>query len=193
MVYQQSNWVRALTVRDNVAIPLLLLGLQRSEAVRRADQALEQVGLRQLADHRPTELSGGQQQRVAVARALIHNPSILIADEPTGNLDFESGTALMQLLKDLHTQQHKTIIMVTHDLEYVRYADRAVKLFDGKVEQIVENVEEAAFNKQLSTQLKRGAVTSDPQATPETKPPARSGPPTLQRRTTKPTVSVVSI
>lgn len=136
MVYQQPNWIKALTVRENVAFPMFLLGGSRDTALDRADDLLSQLDLLQWAHYRPTELSGGQQQRVAVARALINNPQVIIADEPTGNLDFENGQKLMNMLFELNRDQEKTVIMVTHDLEYLPYSKTAVHIFDGGVDGI---------------------------------------------------------
>lgn len=135
MVYQQPNWIKALRVVDNVAFPLLLLGESRPEAQKKARSMLETVGMAHRAQYWPTELSSGQQQRVALARALIVNPKVIIADEPTGNLDFESGQALMELLVDLN-RQDKTIIMVTHDLDYLKYAKQVIRMLDGRIVEI---------------------------------------------------------
>ncbi len=136
MIYQQPNWIKSMNVVENVAFPLILLGMEKEQASQRALELLTQVNLLDWANYMPTELSGGQQQRIALARGLANNPEIIIADEPTGNLDFQAGQNVMQLLSDLNTKQGKTVIMVTHDLEYLRYARKAVRLLDGKVEQI---------------------------------------------------------
>jgi ABC-type lipoprotein export system ATPase subunit len=133
MIYQQPNWIRSMTVLRNVAFPLLLLGMEETEAFAKAQKQLESVGLAEWSGYIPTELSSGQQQRIALARGLVNDPAVIIADEPTGNLDFDSGQAMMQLLFDLNQQQKKTIIMVTHDLEYLRFASSAIRLLDGKI------------------------------------------------------------
>ena len=133
MIYQQPNWVKSMSVVENVAFPLLLLGHGRDEAHAKALEFLEKVGMVDWGGYHPTELSGGQQQRVALARALVHQPAVLIADEPTGNLDFVAGQEMMQLLTDLNQKHGITIIMVTHDLEYVKYATRVIQMLDGKV------------------------------------------------------------
>lgn len=159
MVYQQSNWIKSLTVAENVAFPLLLLGHDVDMARQQALEMISKVGLGEWADYIPTELSGGQQQRIAVARALINNPEVIIADEPTGNLDFESGKELMNLLRDLNDKEDKTIIMVTHDLDYVKYSNRAIKLFDGNVEEIIDDVQSSAWVQQLRS--KRSVLHSD--------------------------------
>jgi putative ABC transport system ATP-binding protein len=133
MVYQQPNWIKALTVLENVSFPLLLLGVDKPRAMAKAYEKIKQVKMDEWANYRPTELSGGQQQRVALARALINNPEIIIADEPTGNLDFASGEMIMQLFDDLNKTTGKTVIMVTHDLEYLKYAKSVIRMRDGTI------------------------------------------------------------
>lgn len=133
MVYQQSNWIHSLSVLENVAFPLMLLGIPRPTALSRAMEALELTGMKDRASYVPAELSSGQQQRVALSRAIVTDPDLIIADEPTGNLDFEAGQALMQLLKYLNDTRKKTVIMVTHDLEYVRFARSVMRMFDGAI------------------------------------------------------------
>ncbi|MEI7579824.1 MAG: ABC transporter ATP-binding protein [bacterium] len=135
-VYQQSNWIKAINVIENVAFPLTLLGVSRTERLERATRLLESVQMLDWAHYNPAELSSGQQQKVSLVRALISDPQIIIADEPTGNLDFESGSNLMKLLKKLSTLHQKTILMVTHDLDYLKLADKAINLFDGQVTKI---------------------------------------------------------
>lgn len=133
MIYQQANWIKALNVIENVAFPLTLLGMENLDGIKKAMEKLEAVSMLNWANYQPTELSSGQQQRIAVARALVNNPQLIVADEPTGNLDFESGKAMMFLLSDLNQKMGKTIIMVTHDLEYLAYAKSAVSMLDGQV------------------------------------------------------------
>ncbi len=133
MIYQQPNWIRSLTVVENVAFPLSLLGIEKEQRIIKAFAMLEKVNMVDRAGYTPSELSSGQQQKVALARALITEPEIIIADEPTGNLDFESGQELMQILTKLNVEQGKTIVMVTHDLEYLKYAKNTVKMIDGKI------------------------------------------------------------
>jgi putative ABC transport system ATP-binding protein len=131
-VFQAFNLIGDLTVYENVELPLTYRGMGGAERKRRTLEALERVGMAHRMKHYPAQLSGGQQQRVAVARALAGDPSILLADEPTGNLDSANGEAVMDLLTELH-KGGATICMVTHDPRYARYADRSIDLFDGKI------------------------------------------------------------
>jgi putative ABC transport system ATP-binding protein len=139
-IFQAFNLIGDLTVYENVELPLTYRGMPGSERKRRVHEALERVGMSHRVKHYPSQLSGGQQQRVAVARALAGDPSILLADEPTGNLDSANGEAVMDLLRDLH-RNGATICMVTHDPRYSRYADRTVHLFDGRI--VEESVQQA--------------------------------------------------
>jgi putative ABC transport system ATP-binding protein len=131
-IFQSFNLISSLTALDNVAYPLRFDGVPRRQRQERAYELLQQVGLAERVLHRPTELSGGQQQRVAVARALINNPPIILADEPTGNLDTTSGQSIMALLADLH-QQGRTVLVVTHDPRMAEFATQTVRLLDGKI------------------------------------------------------------
>jgi len=131
-IFQSFNLIGDLTVYENVELPLTYRGMKSSERRDRVTQALERVGMGHRAKHLPSQLSGGQQQRVAVARALVGQPLILLADEPTGNLDSKNGEAVMELLRDLH-RAGSTICMVTHDPRFARHADRTIHLFDGRV------------------------------------------------------------
>jgi putative ABC transport system ATP-binding protein len=140
-IFQSFNLIGDLTVFENVELPLTYRGMRSAERRERVQKALERVGMGHRAKHLPSQLSGGQQQRVAVARALVGEPSILLADEPTGNLDSRNGEAVMELLRDLH-RNGSTICMVTHDPRFARHADRNVHLFDGRV--VDENVEATA-------------------------------------------------
>lgn len=133
MVFQQANWIKAFNVWENVAYPLYLSGISMEKAKERAREVLTEVGLSEWMDHRPTELSGGQQQRVALARALSTDPWILIADEPTGNLDSLAGTELLELLTRLNREKHRMIIMVTHDMGFLPLANRRIMIKDGQV------------------------------------------------------------
>ncbi len=131
-IFQSFNLIGDLTVFENVELPLTYRGMRTAERRQRAEAALERVGMAHRAKHLPSQLSGGQQQRVAVARAVAGEPLILLADEPTGNLDSRSGEAVMDLLHELH-QTGATICMVTHDPRYARHAERSIHLFDGRV------------------------------------------------------------
>jgi putative ABC transport system ATP-binding protein len=131
-IFQSFNLIGDLTVYENVELPLTYRGMRAAERKARVQEALARVGMSHRAKHLPSQLSGGQQQRVAVARALVGQPSILLADEPTGNLDSRNGEAVMDLLRDLH-QQGATICMVTHDPRFARHAERTIHLFDGRV------------------------------------------------------------
>ncbi|MBZ4377140.1 ABC transporter ATP-binding protein [Corallococcus sp. AS-1-6] len=133
-IFQSFNLIGDLTVFENVELPLTYRGLPAQERKQRVERALERVGMAHRARHLPGQLSGGQQQRVAVARAVAGDPLILLADEPTGNLDSKNGEAVMQLLSDLH-KAGSTICMVTHDPAHARIATRTVSLFDGRVVQ----------------------------------------------------------
>ncbi len=137
-IFQAFNLIGDLTVYENVELPLTYRGMGSAERKKRVHEALERVGMSHRVKHYPSQLSGGQQQRVAVARALVGEPAILLADEPTGNLDSANGEAVMELLRELH-RAGATICMVTHDPRYARHADRSVHLFDGRI--VEENVE----------------------------------------------------
>lgn len=129
-IFQNFNLIGDLTVAENVELPLTYRGVSKAERRRRVDEVLERVNVAHRAKHYPAQLSGGQQQRVAVARALAGNPSVLLADEPTGNLDSAHGEAVMELLAELHVGG-STIVMVTHDRRFATYAQRTVGLLDG--------------------------------------------------------------
>jgi len=131
-IFQSFNLIGDLTVFENVELPLTYRGMAASERKTRVTAALERVGMAHRARHLPSQLSGGQQQRVAVARALVGEPAILLADEPTGNLDSRNGEAVMELLSELH-RGGATICMVTHDPRFARSADCTIQLFDGRV------------------------------------------------------------
>ncbi|HOJ34487.1 MAG TPA: ABC transporter ATP-binding protein [Candidatus Hydrogenedentes bacterium] len=137
-VFQSFNLIPQLTVRENIALPLFYLGWDAAKSAARAVELAEMVGLGNRINHKPSELSGGQQQRVAIARALANDPKIILADEPTGNLDSATGEQVMELLKSLN-ESGKTIIMVTHEPDIAAYAGRRIHMRDGHVEYI-ENV-----------------------------------------------------
>lgn len=132
MIYQQPNWIKAFTVLENVMFALRINGESDKVSREKALAVLTMVGMDKWQGYIPTELSSGQQQKVALARAIVTNPQIIIADEPTGNLDFKSGQEVMELLKKFNNNE-KTIIMVTHDLEYLTFATRSIVMFDGQI------------------------------------------------------------
>jgi putative ABC transport system ATP-binding protein len=138
-VFQQFNLIPTLTALENVILPTIFQGLPESARISRAKHLLERVGLGERLHHKPNELSGGQQQRVAIARSLVNNPEIILADEPTGNLDSHSGEQVMQMLSDLHQKEKKTIILVTHDIDLVKFSQRTVHIKDGLVQNITYN------------------------------------------------------
>ena len=140
-IFQSFNLIGDLTVYENVELPLTYRGMKSTERKERVNKALERVGMAHRSKHLPSQLSGGQQQRVAVARALVGEPSILLADEPTGNLDSKNGDAVMELLRELH-RAGSTICMVTHDARFARHADRTIHIFDGRV--VEDSVEREA-------------------------------------------------
>lgn len=136
IIYQQSNWVKSLNVVENVAFPLSIRGISERIGVKKAKELLELFRLEEFTRNIPTELSGGQQQRVSVTRALITNPAVLIADEPTGNLDTVSAADLMYVLQFLNTESKRTVIMVTHNPEYEQYATKIVRMEDGRITKV---------------------------------------------------------
>jgi putative ABC transport system ATP-binding protein len=135
-IFQSYNLVAAYSATDNVALPLIFCGRPRAEALERARETLRRVGLGHRLDHRPDELSGGQQQRVAIARALANRPAIILADEPTANLDLKTGEEIIALLKALCTEEGVTIVTATHDHKMLAASDRIVWIRDGRVEKI---------------------------------------------------------
>ncbi len=134
MIFQSFNLIPSMTLEENVELPLRFAEVERGERDKRVHEALERVGLVKRLGHRPPELSGGEQQRVAIARALVNRPALLLADEPTGNLDSKTGTEIMTLLRELNTSLGTTVIMVTHERALAdQYASRSVHLADGRV------------------------------------------------------------
>jgi putative ABC transport system ATP-binding protein len=132
-IFQFFNLIPVLTAHENVAMPLILDGVPRAEALKRADEALAKVGLADRSTHRPAELSGGEQQRVALARALAANPALILADEPTGNLDSNNSKEIIALLKLSNKRYHQTLIVVTHDRDIALQADRIISFGDGRI------------------------------------------------------------
>jgi putative ABC transport system ATP-binding protein len=141
-IFQSFNLIGDLTVYENVELPLTYRGMRGAERKKLVNESLERVGMAHRSKHLPSQLSGGQQQRVAVARAVVGRPSVLLADEPTGNLDSKSGEAVVDLLKELH-MEGATIIMVTHDPRYAKHAERSIHLFDGRIVEETAPVEES--------------------------------------------------
>lgn len=137
-IFQTFNLLPRYTALENVTLPLVYAGVGKTERVEKAKQTLDEVGLADRMDHRPNELSGGQRQRVAVARALVNNPSIILADEPTGNLDSKTSVDIMKLFGQIH-KRGNTIILVTHEESIARYAHRIIRLLDGKIDKIEIN------------------------------------------------------
>jgi putative ABC transport system ATP-binding protein len=137
-IFQQFNLLNTFNALENVMMPMELINIPEKEARKRAEELLVQMGLGDRLHHKPTELSGGQQQRVAIARALANEPDIILADEPTGNLDSHTGKFVMDFLEKLN-KQGKTIILVTHEMDLVDYASRVIHIKDGKIEKIVHN------------------------------------------------------
>ncbi len=134
-IFQNFNLISKLTAEENVELPLIYQGVRRGERQQRVREALERVGLSRRAKHLPSELSGGQQQRVAIARAIVTRPSLLLADEPTGNLDSKTSREIMEIICELHAQGN-TIVLITHDNEVARQAPRSIHILDGKVSEV---------------------------------------------------------
>jgi putative ABC transport system ATP-binding protein len=141
-IFQQFNLISTLTVADNVSVPLLIQGVPAREALRRAEETLERVGIREKAGQLPGRLSGGQQQRVAIARALVHRPPLIICDEPTASLDRENGLKVMTLLRDVARDAHRCVVVVTHDPRTYPFADRMSEMEDGRVFRVLQSPEE---------------------------------------------------
>jgi putative ABC transport system ATP-binding protein len=139
IVYQTNYWVKSLDVAENVALPLYFLGFSKHEAIKKAKTSLERVNMLEYANKYPALLSGGEQQRVAMARALVNDPPIIIADEPTGNLDSTNGDMIINLLQQLCSKQGKTIILVTHNMEYLAIATHLLEIQDGNVTEIEQS------------------------------------------------------
>lgn len=141
-VFQQFNLIGSLSLRENVAVPLLLNGAPYAEALSKADEALQRVGLGDRTTHRPSELSGGQQQRVAIARAIVHSPNLIVCDEPTSALDHTTGQHVVELLRSVAAGDGRALIIVTHDSRIYRYADRIARMDDGRILNIFSSYHE---------------------------------------------------
>lgn len=146
MVFQQSNWIKSLNVLENVEFPLRMSKFHRRQIKKRAANILDLLGMAEYAKYNPNELSGGQQQKVGMARALVSNPRIIVADEPTGNLDTITAADVMSVFKYINDESHRTIIMVTHNLDYEKYASKVVYMRDGKIEKINDKCKEDQHN-----------------------------------------------
>lgn len=133
-VFQQFNLLPHLSALQNVTLPMVFQGISGEEREKRAKELLSSVGLKERIDHKPAELSGGERQRVAIARSLVNNPEIIVADEPTGNVDSKTGDTIMQILKDLNENKKRTVIVVTHDTELKSFANRIIKIRDGEID-----------------------------------------------------------
>ena len=153
MVHQQANWIKSLNVVENVAYPLMIAGYRRHDAIKRAEHELELFGLAEYCKYTPTELSGGQQQKVSICRAIVNNPWIIVADEPTGNLDTVSAKEVMDIFKDINEKAKRTILMVSHNPDYEHYATKLVYMKDGLIEKVVKrktvNVDESQYPSDL--------------------------------------------
>jgi putative ABC transport system ATP-binding protein len=141
-VFQQFNLLPTLTARENVSVPLLINGMRRCEALDRAAKIMDRVGLGDRGHSLPSELSGGQQQRVAIARALIHNPKLIVCDEPTSSLDHETGQKVMQMMREVALDEGRALIIVTHDARIFGYADRIAQMDDGRVIRVARSAHE---------------------------------------------------
>ncbi|NCS32527.1 ABC transporter ATP-binding protein [bacterium] len=146
VVYQQPHWVKTLNVIENVTLPLLIQGRSKNYSFARAEYSLQQVGMLEFAKRMPPQLSGGQQQKVGVARALVTEPELIVADEPTGNLDSQSSDEIMSILVELVKGYKRSVVMVTHELRFLKLADRAFSILDGELEQ---EYDKAALSKFL--------------------------------------------
>ncbi len=157
IMYQQQNWIKSLSVQENIAFSGQLIGLEKEEALEKAKKVLEMVGMNSRTEYVPSELSAGEQQKIGLARALITDPKIIIADEPTGNVDVKSGQEMMGILSTLGSKSGKTIIMVTHNPRYLRFADRVVLMLDGRIrrEIRVDEKNEDSIEKEISSDLKK--------------------------------------
>ncbi len=154
IVYQQSFWVKSLNVVENVAMPLFFSGYTYLAALKKARTALELVGMASAAKKRPSHLSGGEQQRVAMARALVNDPLFIIADEPTGSLDSKNGDAIMELLQKSQSELGRTIVLVTHNMEYIPLADHLLHIQDGLVTRMTDGADIATTANSLLKDMK---------------------------------------
>lgn len=161
IVHQQPNWLKSLNVLENIALPLCISGKKEREAKKRGKLLMELFRLEEFEKSCPTELSGGQQQRASVVRALVSNPHILVADEPTGNLDTNSASDLMYVFKFLNEESKRTIIMVTHNPDYERYATKIVKMEDGKIKSVEEKKKVMVGEDEIAEDILMGTEAQD--------------------------------
>lgn len=158
MVHQQANWIKSLNVVENVAYPLMIANFNRRSALRRAKSTLELFKLESHAKYVPTELSGGQQQKVSICRAIINNPWVVVADEPTGNLDTVSADDVMDIFKNINEQAKHTILMVSHNPDYEKYATKIIYMRDGLIEKVVNRkvvkIDESQYHSDLLSMVK---------------------------------------
>ena len=138
-IFQSFNLIQSMNAVENVAMPLMFRGISKNTRLKRAEKMIELVGLKKYRYHRPNQMSGGQQQRVGMARALVLNPKIVFADEPTGNLDSKTSQEMMDLMRKVLSERNKTLVMVTHDNELAALADRQIRIKDGKIIEIIGN------------------------------------------------------
>ncbi len=161
-IFQSFNLMGTMDAVENVALPLTFQGIKKAERMKKASQVLDLVGLKKYKHHRPSQMSGGQQQRVGVARALVVNPEIIFADEPTGNLDSNTSKEVMELMQKIVREQKQTLVMVTHDNHLASFADRIFHIIDGKIVQIEDNRknrEGEEKNKENSEEKKKEEIT----------------------------------
>ena len=156
-IFQQFNLIRTLTAKENIILPMIFQNIPSKTRNKKAEELLRMVGLKERANHKPTELSGGQQQRVAIARALANETEVILADEPTGNLDSKTGEAVMNFLDELHKKKGTTIILVTHDAEVARHAEKIIHIRDGKI----INEEKNTNRKKISRENKLSEMIQD--------------------------------
>ena len=150
-IFQSFNLMGTMTALENVALPLTLRGVPKKERLKRAERMIRLVGLEKHKKHHPNQMSGGQQQRVGMARALVLNPDIVFADEPTGNLDSVTSEEMMNLMRNVVNKHHKTLVMVTHDNQLASYADRIIHIKDGKIVRIEDNTDKWKTNVGVAT------------------------------------------
>lgn len=155
IVFQQFNLLRSMNIVNNVALPQIFRGVKRSTRMKRAKELLRELGLKEYYNHKPSEMSGGQQQRVAIARALANNPWILLADEPTGNVDSVTAEEIMTIFRDLNRNSKRTVLLVTHNPDYLHYADRVLYIRDGTV--VKETRQERSHQEIIGIQRERRA------------------------------------